>query len=89
MNRRLPFHTEFYPDHLSCVLPLGLSLLMNQEPISKSLHKVSQHIWLGIHRETSVTSLIVFLLKIPTVEEKGEKDHGERNNGFVPLRYIF
>lgn len=61
---------------------------MTWEPVSKSLHKVSQHIRVGIARETSGTSLIVFLLKIPAVEEKGEKGHGERKNGFVPLSKI-
>ena len=43
---------------------------------------------MGIARETSGTYLIVFLLKIPEVEEKGEKGHGERKNGFVPLSKI-
>lgn len=64
-------------------------MLITLEPVSKSLHKVSQNIWVGIARETSVTSLIVLPLKIPAVEEKGENGHGERKNGFVPLNKIY
>lgn len=39
-------------------------------------------------RETSVTSLTIFLLKIAEVKEEGDRGHGERESIFVPSSKI-